>query len=103
MKRFVLGVAVLVGCLAYSGCSLDFSECGVNGVACSDPDGVCICATGRCAEEDEDCASGLHYVGGRCVPAEEAPSAISSTPASPGRCATSDGGSDGAIGDHGGG
>jgi hypothetical protein len=94
MKRFVVCVVVLVGCLAFSGCTLDYNECGVGGLGCSGAESVCVCSSGKCAEPDEDCASGLHYVGGRCVPEDEARSGIPSTPDRPGTCPGHDGGGD---------
>ncbi len=94
MMRIFGRLVLPVGCLAFSGCALEFNECGVGGVGCSGPESICICTSGRCAEEDEDCASGLHYVGGRCVGVDEAPSAIPSTPDRPGNCTSRDGGGD---------
>ncbi len=49
-------------------------------------------ATGKCAEPDEDCRSGLHYVGGRCVGVDEAYSGIPSTPDHAGTCPGHDAG-----------
>lgn len=93
MTRF-LAVLAACGALVLGGCDLAFNECGTEGLHCAGEESVCICSTGRCAEPDHRCASGLHYFGGRCVPASEAASAIDSTPENPNACAV-DGGSDG--------
>lgn len=92
MTRLVAACAAC-GFLFLGGCDLAFNECGTAGLHCEGDESVCICATGRCAEPDHRCASGLHYVGGRCVPESAALSAIQSTPENPNGCFL-DGGSD---------
>jgi hypothetical protein len=92
MKRLAVCLALTASCLVLDACSLDFVDCGTSGVNCGGEDSVCICATGKCAEPDEDCRSGLHYVGGRCVSVTEAPTAIESTPLRPRLCSTDGGG-----------
>jgi len=88
MKRIVVRLAILSGFLLLAGCSLEFVECGTSGVHCGGEHSVCVCATGRCAEPDERCPSGLHYVGGRCVPTDQAATAVESTPVRPRSCSS---------------
>jgi hypothetical protein len=94
MTRLAVTFATLGALLLAGGCSLDFNECGSNDLTCGGDDSMCVCSTGKCAEPDEDCASGLHYVGGRCVSLSDSASAIRSTPEIHGVCAGSDGGRD---------
>jgi len=89
----LLAFLAACGCLVLGGCDLSFSECGSEGLHCGGEESVCICATGRCAEPDHRCASGLHYFGGRCVPVPEGASAVESTPENPNACYL-DGGAD---------
>ncbi|MDI7268082.1 MAG: hypothetical protein QME96_08815 [Myxococcota bacterium] len=89
MRRLlVLVVAAMIG--ATHGCVLEHDRCGQAGVGCPGTQGVCVCATGRCADPDPRCPSGFHYIGSRCVPESEAPTAIRSTSASPGVCTSAD-------------
>ncbi|MBI5486746.1 MAG: hypothetical protein HY905_05400 [Deltaproteobacteria bacterium] len=105
MMRLAIGLVSLAGLLVLPGCSLEFVECGANGVHCGGEASVCVCATGRCAEPDDRCPSGLHYTGGRCVPAELASSAVESTPVRPRSCSSDAVAEDGAgdVADDGGG
>jgi len=97
MKRLAVRLSV-IACLV-SACSLEFTPCGESGINCGGSESVCVCETGRCAEPDEDCVSGLHYVAGRCVTEAEARSAVPSTPDDPGVCRVADGGSDSDVHD----
>ena len=101
MKRIVVRLAILAGFLVLAGCSLDFVECGSDGVHCNGEHSLCICATGRCAEPDERCPSELHYVGGRCVPVDLAGTAIESTSIRPRACPVGDASADDGAGDDG--
>ncbi|MBN1774443.1 MAG: hypothetical protein JXB32_24500 [Deltaproteobacteria bacterium] len=85
MTRLLAAFAAC-GCLFLGGCDLAFHECGTEGLHCEGDESVCICSTGRCAEPDHRCESGLHYFGGRCVPVSEAASAVASTPDNPNAC-----------------
>ena len=106
MKQIVVRLSILAGFLVLAGCSLDFVECGTSGVQCGGEHSVCVCATGRCAEPDERCTSGLHYTGGRCVPSDLAATAVESTPIRPRSCSSDapadDGPRDDAVGEGGG-
>lgn len=87
--RRLLALSALAPVLA-SGCTLEYQRCGENGIGCPGTQGKCVCATGRCADPDVRCPSGLHYVGSRCVPESEVDTAIDSTPEDPGACAVPD-------------
>jgi len=90
MIRLAVMFATLGALLLAGGCSLDFNECGSDDRYCEGEESMCVCATGKCAEPDEDCPSGLHYVGGRCVSLSESASAIASTPDRRGACHTAE-------------
>jgi hypothetical protein len=99
MSNLAVRLASLAACLLLSGCALGNERCGTEGLHCESDEAVCVCATGKCAEPDDDCASGIHYVGGRCVPRHEAATAVPSSTDYSVACPVADGGGDDARDD----
>jgi hypothetical protein len=90
-RLFACGLAAIA---LLAGCTLEYQRCGEDDVGCPGDDSVCVCSTGRCAEPDPYCASGLHYLGSRCVSRDEALRVVPSTPDEPGLCSSAEGGAD---------